>query len=126
MGKLLDELISEIKENDMTSQVNEICKEIWKEERPNVKHHKILPEGANIFLALEMPPKGKGEATFLSLERDPLEEYVSVYYSMRIRDFQKIEVPVMPKRVKTHRLEGRSAKKIMTEFAKLVKFYRGE
>ena len=30
------------------------------------------------------------------------------------------------KRVKTYNVEGRSAKKILTQFAKKVRFYRGE
>jgi len=112
----------------MTVQIKEICNALWEEEKKNLKHPRSLPEGANIFLALELiPARTKGEISYLTLERDPLEEFIAIYYTIRIKDYQNgHELPIMPKRIKTHPLEGRSAKKIMAEYAKLVKFYRGE
>lgn len=124
MGKILDDILKEVKSNDLVEEVKEICNRIWKEEKVNITHPKIIPEGANIFLALQVPPKSKKEASFLALERDPMDEWVCNYYSMRISDIR--DKPQMPRRRQSHRIEGRSTKKIMIEFAKLVKFYRGE
>jgi hypothetical protein len=128
MGKLLDELLKEIPDSDITVQVKEICARIWEEEKRTMKHTKALPEGANVFLALEVKPRSKGEISYVTLERDPLEEFIAVYYSIRLKHYRAgpQEIPLMPKKVKAHKLEERSAKKIVAEFAKLVKFYRGE
>ena len=73
-------------------------------------------------------PRSKGEVSFLSLERDPLEEFIAVYYSVRLKDYRKgpQEMTIIPKRIKTHTIREVKPKKIMAEFAKLVKFYRGE
>ena len=125
MGKILDDILKEVKSNEVVEEVKEICNKIWvEEEEQNVIYQKVIPEGANIFLAVQVPPKAKGEVSFLSIERDPIDEWVCNYYSIRITDMKGI--PQMPKRYQSHKIEGRSAKKIMIEFAKLVKFYRGE
>jgi hypothetical protein len=127
MVKIIDEILKEVPSDEMLIQVKEICNAISKEEAPTVKYPQILPDGANIFLALEVPSKNKGDISFLTLERDPMDEYTSNYYSIRITDIRKTtDLPQMPKRYQSHIIEGRSAKKIMIEFAKLVKFYRGE
>lgn len=127
MLKIIDEILKEVPSDEILIQVKEICDAIRKEEAPTIKYPQVLPDGANIFLALEVPAKNKGEISFLTLERDPMDEYVSHYYSIRITDIRKTtDLPQMPKRYQSHRIEGRSAKKIMIEFAKLVKFYRGE
>jgi hypothetical protein len=128
MGNILDQLLKEIPESDVIVQVREICSKIWEEEKRNIKHPKALPEGANVFLALEVPPRSKGEISYVSLERDPLEEFIVVYYSVRISDYTRgpHEITIIPKRIKTHTIREVKAKKIMADFAKRVKFYRGE
>jgi hypothetical protein len=129
MGQLLNELLESIPSSDVNVQIREICFQIWEEEKSNIKHRKTLPDGANIFLALEVPPRKKGEISYVTLERDPLEEYIVGYYTIRIKEYQKVStsaLPLMPKRVKTHTIREHKPKKIMAEFAKLVKFYKGE
>jgi len=123
---IIDHLLKDIPSSDMTVQVKELCRKIWDEEKEKIKYHQVLPSGANIFLALEIPAKSKGHVSFLTLERDPIDEYVSNYYSIKINDIQKGDLPQNPRRYQSHKLEGRSSKKILTEFAKLIKFYRGE
>jgi len=125
MGRIIDDLLKEIPSNEMVVQIKEICNQIWEEEKEGIKYPKMLPEGANIFLALEVPSKHKGDISFLTLERDPMNEYVSNYYSIKIPHIQPLDLPQMPKKYQSHKLEGISAKKILIEFAKLVKFYRG-
>ena len=124
MGKILDDILKEVKSDVMLEEVKEICNKIWVEELSTIKYPKIVPAGANIFLVVEVPPKNRGEVSFLSLERDPMDDWTCNYYSMKIKDIR--DIPQMPKRYQSRRIEGRSAKKIMIEFAKLVKFYRGE
>lgn len=128
MGKILDELLKEIPESDTTVQIREICKRIWDQEKQNIKHTKALPDGANVFIALEVTPRAKGEISFVTLERDPLEEFISVYYTVKLNEYRKgpQEMPIIPKRVKSHTIKEHKPKKIIGEFAKLVKFYRGE
>jgi len=125
MGRIIDDLLEEIPSNEMIIQVKEICLKIWEEEKIKIKYPKLLPEGANIFLALEVPSKYKGDISFLTIERDPMDEYISNYYSMKTTDIQSSDLPQMPRKYQSHKLEGISAKKILIEFAKLVKFYRG-
>ena len=122
---IIDDILKEIPSDDITIQIKEMCQKIWKEEKNKIKYHQVLPSGANIFLALQVPAKNKRDISFLTLERDPMDEYVSNYYSIKEADIQA-DLPQMPRRYQSHRLEGRSSKKILIEFAKLVKFYRGE
>jgi Mg2+/Co2+ transporter CorB len=124
---IIDQLLKEIPSDDITIQIKEMCNKIWEEEKDKIKkYHHVLPSGANIFLALQVPAKAKRDVSFLTLERDPMDEYISNYYSIKETDIQKADLPQMPRRYQSHRLEGRSSKKILIEFAKLVKFYRGE
>ena len=124
MGKILDDILKEVKSDVILEEVKEICIKIRVEELETIKYPKVTPSGANIFLSVQVPPKGIGEISFLSLERDPMDDWTCNYYSMRIKDIR--DIPQMPRRYQSHKIEGRSAKKIMIEFAKLVKFYRGE
>lgn len=128
MGKLLEELLNEIPESDVTVKIREVCLRIWEEEKRHITHPKALPEGANVFLALQVAPRGKDEVSYVSLERDPLEEWIVVYYSVRMNEYRKgpQKVTIVPKRIKAHTIKEHKPNKIMAEFAKLVKFYRGE
>lgn len=126
MGEIIEELLKKIPSNEILVQIREICKEIWEEEKEGIEYHQALPKGANIFLAIRVPSKHIGDISFLTIERDPMEEYVSSYYSIKIKYIENIDHPQMPRKYQSHKLEGRSAIKILSEFAKLVKFYRGE
>jgi hypothetical protein len=118
---ILDEIISEIKTDDMTQQIREICDRIMEQELPNSKWMEYAPKGPNKFLILEVDGFLKNETGFLTLERETEQDYVGVHWSFNIAK------PNRPARkVKVHTIEGNSAKKIMYHFAKLVKFYRGD
>ena len=117
----LDKIISEIPSTDMTQQIREMCDIIMKEETPKMKNLKHAPRGPNKFLILEVSGMLKKEFGFLTLERESVEDYVGVYWAFRL---DKKDKPV--RKIKAHTIEGNTAKKIMYQFAKLVKFYRGE
>jgi hypothetical protein len=117
----LDKIISEIPSSDMTQQIREICDIITKEEAPRMPHLEEAPKGPNKFAIIEVNGMLKKEIGFISLERESEEEYIGVYWTLRLdkkdRGLRKSKV---------HKIEGNNAKKIMYQFAKLVKFYRGE
>jgi len=116
----LDKIISEIPSSNMTQQIREICDIIMKEETPKTKNMKDAPKGPNKFLILEVSGFLKKEIGFLTLERESEEDYVGVHWSFRLGKDRPA------RKIKVHKIEGNSAKKIMYQFAKLVKFYRGE
>lgn len=117
----LDKIISEIPSTDMTQQIREMCDTIMKEETPKMKHMKYAPKGPNKFLILEVSGMLRKEIGFLTLERENEEDYVGVYWVFRL---DKSDKPA--RKTKVHVIGGNTAKKIMYQFAKLVKFYRGE
>jgi len=117
----LDKIISEIKTTDMTQQIREFCDIIMKEEMPRMKNIQHAPKGPNKFAIIEVSGLLKKEIGFLSLERESEEDYIGVFWTYRL---DKKDKP--PRKNKVHKIEGNSAKKIIHQFAKLVKFYRGE
>lgn len=117
----LDKIISEIPASDMTQVIREMCDVIMREELPKMKNISEAPKGPNKFLILEVPGFLKREIGFITLERESEEEYVGIYWSFRLG---KQDKPA--RKIKVHKIEGNSAKKILYQFAKLVKFYRGE
>lgn len=117
----LDKIISEIPASNMTQQIREICDIIMKEETPKMKYRQYAPTGPNKFITLEVNGFLKKEIGFITLERESVEDYVGVFWSFRL---DKKDKP--PRKTRVHKIEGNSAKKIMYQFAKIVKFYRGE
>ena len=117
----LDNIIAEIPSSDITQLVREICDIVMKEESPKMKNLKHAPKGPNKFITLEVKGMLKKEIGFLTLEREEEELYIGVFWAFRL---DKADKPA--RKIKVHPIEGNSAKKIMYQFAKLVKFYRGE
>lgn len=118
----LDKIIAEIPASNMTQVIREMCDVIMKEELKLMKNMKHAPKGPNKFLILEVPGFLKREIGFITLERESEEDYIGVYWSFRLGKAD--DRPA--RKIKVHKIEGNSAKKIMYQFAKLVKFYRGE
>jgi len=118
---VLDQLISEVESSDMTQQIREMCDIVMKEETPRMKHLEYAPKGPNKFLILEVKGMLRKEIGFLTLERESEEDYVGVLWTFRL---DKKDKP--PRKSKVHKIEGNTAKKVIYQFAKLVKFYKGE
>jgi hypothetical protein len=124
---ILKDLLSEIKESDMTTQIRIICDEINSEEKANFKYPELLPKGPLIFLSLEVPGRNTKEIGFLTLERESEEVYTAVYSTLekhRIQD--NIEKTVPPRRRKVWVIDENSAEKILTQFAKKLKMFEGK
>lgn len=121
---IMDEIMKFVPSNDETEQIREICRQIQKEEEPNIKHTMKLPTGPNIFLSLEVPGRRENEISYLSLERESATKYLAVYRTLYIKDY--INKDKVAKRVKVFEINQFKPKKVMIEFAKHVKLMRGE
>lgn len=128
---ILDEVIAEFKTDNMIIQLRELCKQISEEENKKIiKYVERLPKGPNVFLSLEIPPLKNSEISYITLERDmSLEgeggtDWLVFIWTMNLKLYRDDTKGL--KRVKVYKIEGKSAKKILTQFAKKVKFYRGE
>jgi len=121
---ILQSILAEIKTDDKTQKVRELCDQIQKEEQTNITHIKQLPKGPNIFLALEVPGRTKKEIAFLTLERETADLYLTILYSMSIAQISKDDSSL--KRQKVWEIPDDRPEKILTHYAKQYKFLRGE
>jgi len=117
----LDKIIKEIPTSTLTQEIRELCDIIMKEEASNITLPQYIPTGPNKFLTIEVDGPLRHQKGFLTLEREGEEDYVGVFWTLRL---DKKDSPL--RKHKVHVIEGNSAKKIMYQFAKLVKLYRGE
>ena len=121
---ILEQLIAELKTDDKTQQVRELCDQIIKEEGPNIKHIQHLPSGPNIFLALEVPGRTTKEVAYLTLERESEELYLTVLYTIPLTQVHNNQASL--KRQKVWEIKDNRPQKILTQYAKVNKHLRGE
>lgn len=121
---ILQQLLSELKSDDKTQQVRELCDKIQKEEFDPQGHNDHIPTGPNIFLALEVPGRTNKEIAFLTLERENADLYLAVFYTMPLLHTRMPEASL--KRQKVWEINDHRPEKILTEYAKVNKFLRGE
>lgn len=122
--RILKQLLDELKTEDNTQQVRELCDKISKEEYNPDGHIDHLPIGPNIFLSLEVPGRSTKEIAFLTLERESEDLYLAVLYTIPLLHTRMPESTLKRQRVweiKDHRPE-----KILTAYAKQYKYLRGE
>lgn len=119
MGKILDELLSELKDEELDTQVYKICNQIQDEE--DKTYDRYAPNGANVFLAIEYFFNGQ-DIKFLALEREMPGRYFIGYWESSL-----VEEGVMPsrKRVKTIDVNDSKAEDVIKSFAKKLKFEKG-
>lgn len=120
---LIEELLESVKNEDtLDERVRQICDKIAAEEAPKLKEAKeeeILPIGANIFLALEVPnQKLNNRRTFLALERDEPGKF-----SLGIWEYFDGK---NTRRIKSIEVRDNKEKKILRQFASQLKYLRGE
>ena len=125
---ILDQLLDEINSKDLTQQVREICDQIFEQEKDKIEHIDYLIKGPNVFLCLEVPGITAREVAFLTLEREYEETYVAVLWTWRKNQLEANTPEEIdpPKRKKSWVFNENKAKKILTEYAKLVKYFKGE
>jgi len=126
---ILSDLISELKTDDLTQQVREICDKILAEESEGMELLKFGPKGPNIFLCLETPGKTYHDVGFLTLERETEDFYLAVFWNTPIKSIDVEADPMettRPRKIKIHELADHRPEKILTHYAKWYKFYKGE
>lgn len=124
---ILQELLKEIKSDDMTQQIREICDKIYEEESPNFLYPDQEPKGTNVFLALEVPGRYTKEIGYVTLERQSKELYVAIFHTLDINRIDKDpEITPMARRHKVWEIDENKAEKILMKFAKICKMLRGE
>lgn len=121
---ILQTLLGEMKTKDLTQQVRELCDKISKEEKENIKNDHFLPEGPNIFLALEVPGRTKKEVAYLTLERESEDVYLTVLYTIPLIQMRKPDANL--KRQKVWEINDHRPERILTEYAKVNKLLRGD
>ena len=125
---ILQELLKEIKSDDMTQQIREICYTIYEEESPNFLYPDQEPKGTNVFLALEVPGRYTKEIGYLTLERQSEELYVAIFHTLDINriNIENPEATPIARRQKVWEIDENKAEKILMKFAKICKMLRGE
>ena len=125
---ILSDIITELGTNKLSEQVHMLCKRIKDEEVESFEYMQYTSEGPNTFLTLEVPGRNKKEVGFVSLERESDEVYLCVYSTLFLIDMKDIEPKdaAPPKRQRVWEIKDHRAEKILTEFAKHVKYLRGE
>lgn len=122
---ILETMLGELKTSDLDEQVKQICDQITDEERGRVQKAYIGPDGPNIFLSLEAL-RTKKEQMFLCLEREESEKYIVALYSRYIPPADKAGKTLPLKRIQSWVVNEDKANKILSSYAKRLKYVRGE
>jgi hypothetical protein len=120
-----------MKTDDLVEQIRILCDQILEQESEDMKYIDQRPQGANIFLSLQIPGSTKKDIGFLALERDNEDLWLASFWS--ISETQLMEtlntdgtISSSPRKKKVHEIKDHRPEKILTEYAKLFKFYHGE
>ncbi len=125
---ILEDIIAELPTDELIEQLHMICTQILEEEKPKFTYMEYASDGPNTLITLEAPGKHKKELGFISLEREGPETYLVVFTTISIMEMESKppEEASPPKRQKVWEINDHRATKIMSEFAKKVKYLRGE
>lgn len=129
---ILNELLEEIQSSERDEQVKILCDSIFEEEKKTIKHPPLLPMGPNIFLSLEVPGRRKAEICYVSLERD-MDKFIATVRVVKKSDYdewiinreRRDPLPTLSK-IRAVPINEDKPKKILREYAKVIKFMRGE
>lgn len=121
---ILSDVLKEIPANDELDRMRMMCDKIQEEESSKIENATMLPKGPNILLALEVPGRTEKEISFLTLERETPDKYIMVLFSIQRIQIRKEGATL--KRMKVYEIDDHRTEKILTEYAKVYKFLRGE
>jgi len=116
---ILQELISQIKDDDIHVQVLKLCNKITQEEIQKQLYRDEIVLTTNVYLSLEVYNNKK--EYLLTLERE-FDGYMCYLYKIVIVKDKK---PILI-REKFWAINEKSAEKILLEYAKRYKFLKGE
>ena len=128
---ILRDLINNIKTDDLVEQMRILCDQILEQESKEMPYIDYRPQGVNIFLCLEIPGSTKKDIGFLALERDNEDLWLASFWSIsKIQLMETLNrdatISSSPRKKKVHEIKDHRPEKILTEYAKLFKFYHGE
>jgi hypothetical protein len=129
---ILEDIIAELPSDKLIEQLHMIATQILEEESDNFYYDKRIldyaSEGPNVLLTLEVPGRNKKEVGFISLEREGTEVYIVTFSTLPFIEMEtkKPDEALPPKRQRVWEVKDHRATRIMTEFAKKVKYLRGE
>lgn len=118
---ILDNLLKEIKDDDIDLQIQKICNKIQEEEDQKINDEneskKLRPDFPNIFLVLHGRTT-KNDFLYLTLEREFPEKYIIGVWSKTLYN----DKPT--KRIRSFEIKEVKPNKIIKEFAKVYKTYQ--
>jgi len=119
MGQILDEIMSEIKDQSFDQQVIELCEMIFNQEKEDISEEVLsaLPTGPNIILALPCPGLLKGDGAFLTLEREMSEHYIVGHWLFKSSKLM---------RSKIWEVKEVNSKRVLRRYAEILKYLKGE
>ncbi len=125
---ILEDIISELPTTKLIEQIHMIAAQILEEESPKFEYIDYASDGPNVLLILEAPGRNKKEVGFVSLEREGAETYLVVFSTISNSEIatKNPDEAMSPKRQRVWEVNDHRATKIMTEFAKVIKYLRGE
>jgi len=125
---ILEDIITELPSDELIEQLHMIATQILDEEKSKFEYIEYASTGPNVILTLEAPGRNKKEVGFISLERESPEVYLVVFSTIptHVLGTTKPDEAMPPKRQRVWEVKDHRATKIMTEFAKKVKYLRGE
>lgn len=127
---ILTDLINNIKTDDLVEHMRIICDQVLEQESTEMYYINQRPQGVNIFLCLQVPGSTKRDIGFLSLERDNEDLWIASFWSISeaqlVATIEDETIASSPRKKKTHEIKDHRPEKILTEYAKLFKFYHGD
>jgi len=125
---ILEDIITELPTDELIEQLHMICANILAEEKPKFTYIDYASDGPNTLITLEAPGRNQKELGFISLEREGTETYLVVYSTIPTieMEIKKPDESSPPKRQRVWEVKDHRAAKIMSEFARKVKYLRGE
>ena len=124
---ILEDIISELPSDELIEQLHMIAIKIIDEEKEKFEYIQYASEGPNVILTLEVPGRYHKEVGFISLEREGKETYLIIFSTLPKSELLKgPDEASTPKRQNVWEVQDHRASRIMGEFAKQVKFLRGE
>ena len=126
---LLGKVIAKLETKETTEQIRSLCERILAEEsEEGMEEIEYGPVGPNIFLTLQVPGHTTKHIGFLTLERETEGSYLSVFWTL-------LKMEIIPgdpektnsaRKTKVWEIKEFKTEKILTEYAKTLKFLKGE
>jgi hypothetical protein len=121
---ILRDLINNMKTDNIVEQMRILTEQIFEEESKEMKNINYRPQGANIFLCLEVPGSTINEIGFLALERETEDLWIASFWTLPKIALKDVKPASRKKKI--HQITDHRPEKILTSYAKLFKFYNGE